>query len=71
MGVAVAGVGASIGANAIVNVIENTTKAYINSKDKTINSTGSILVSSDDEILINNKLGLISLAAGAIGAGLM
>ncbi len=69
MGVAVAGVGASIGANAIVNVIENTTKAYINSKDKTINSTGSILVSSDDEILINNKLGLISLAAGAIGAG--
>lgn len=69
MGVAATGLGASIGANAIVNVIENTTKAYINSKDKTINSTGSILVSSDDEILINNKLGLISLAAGAIGAG--
>ena len=69
MGVAVAGLGASIGANAIVNVIENTTKAYIDSKDKTINSTGSILVSSDDNILLNNKLGLISLAAGAIGAG--
>ncbi len=69
MGVAAAGLGASIGANAIVNVIENTTKAYIDSKDKTINSTGSILVSSDDNILLNNKLGLISLAAGAIGAG--
>ena len=69
MGVAAAGLGASVGANAIVNVIENTTKAYIDSKDKTINSTGSILVSSDDNILINNKLGLISAAAGAIGAG--
>ena len=68
MGVAIAGLGASIGANAIVNDIENTTKAYINAKDKTMNASGAVNVSANDQILVDNKLGLVSAAAGAVGA---
>ena len=66
------GIGASgtaaAGANATVNVLENTTQAFIDAKDKTMNASGKVSVTANDEILLNNTMGLISGAGFGSGA---
>lgn len=59
---------AAAGANTTVNVIENTTRAVIDAKDKTINaSSGKVSVVASDEILLNNTMGLV--AGSGFGSG--
>ena len=60
---------ASAGVNTTVNVLENTAKAYIDTQDKTINTSGKVSVEAKDEILMQTNLGLVSGAGfGAGGA---
>ena len=68
IGVSVAELGASIGSNTIVNYIENTTKAYIDAKGKSMNASGQVSVTANDQVLVDNKLGLLAAGTEAVGA---
>ncbi len=67
IGVAASG-GAAINANTIVNVLENTSHAYIDAKDKKMTVLGKTDVIAKDEILLNNKMGLVSAGTAGVGA---
>ena len=67
VGVGAAG-SAAVNANVIVNVLENTTHAYINAKDNNMKFLGAANVTAKDEILLNNTMGLVA-AAGIAGVG--
>lgn len=60
----------AVNANSIVNVLENNSHAYIDSKSKNI-SAKSVNVKADDDLTLNNKMGSITGSAGsAIGASI-
>ena len=51
--------------SALVNVLEGTTQAYINSGSQTINSDGEITVGANDTLNLKNLAGSVSASAGS------
>ena len=51
--------------SALVNVLEGTTQAYINSGLQTINSDGEITVGANDTLSLKNLAGSVSASAGS------
>ncbi|MGN0030615.1 MAG: hypothetical protein ACI37Q_01510 [Candidatus Gastranaerophilaceae bacterium] len=67
IGIAGSGTVANV-ANSIVNVLENKSWAYIDAKDKTMNVTGEIKVSSEDDLSLTNSMGM-AVGSGLVAAG--
>ncbi len=57
-----------VSANSLVNVIENTGYSYIDAQSQTMSATGDISVTSEDNLSMNNKMGMLS-ASGVVAAG--
>ena len=68
IGLGIAGIGADLLANALVNKISTNTLAYIDAQSKSINSSGTLTVNADDNTFSDNKMGF-GVAAG-LGAAL-
>ena len=51
--------------SALVNVLEGTTHAYINSGSQTINSDGEITIGANDTLNLKNLAGSVSVSAGS------
>jgi len=71
-GVSIAGIGASMVANAIVNNINSNTLAILNAQSETINTSGKLTVKADDYNSVDNTIGMGNLAGlgGAVGANI-
>lgn len=70
LGIAIAGLGAALVANAIVNNIRTDTLATVNSKAKDVKTDGKLFVHADDYTFADNTIGFGAGGAGGGGANI-
>ena len=70
IGVAGAGLGAALVANAIVNNVRTETLATLDSKDKDVKTSGALSVIANDNTKADNTIGFGAGGAGAAGANI-
>ena len=72
IGVSVAGIGASLLANALVNQIDSSTTSVVDVKDKTLNITNAVNIDAKDNTESNNTMAMVNGAGlgAAVGANI-
>ena len=68
IGIGIAGIGADLLANALVNKISTKTLSYVDAQSKTMNTSGALTVKAEDDNFSDNTMGF-GVAAG-LGAAL-